>query len=642
MQAGAFGTGTESDSSTDQAWTQQDLVVPGAAPSGLQHQKIAESLQQQQQQQQLFQHQQQQQQQELQLASDTQRANAGFAPIGLATPVAGQDIGRALYGSFPAQDVSQLATMQVGATGRGTEFGPSFAQPGVQQDLGVPSEAQNGLQLQRLIYGQQQQQLFQYQQLQQQQGLQALEASLFVGSQQHQQQPQQSLAPLATIEGASGANNIVNSQDNLAQVQQAQLGAWGDTGFSPLRNNIAQDRQVLATSLNEGAGSLGAASLINNFLPEAGLNLAIATRPMASDSMEANQLAWQQANSLAAEQSYLLGSKILPADLNFQTPEQHQQKLSLIQQQQQQQDQQQLFMNQQIMALGQQQQQQQQQGQSVSLPQQQQQGVVYPIAIDPRVELVEQADVPKPSKLDQQEALAFEPLNHLPNELLHPNEQIGPNFSLEQQDLPQEFANQAQFQPLTNFGSPVSSLQPATGQLPNGRLDGGLFDATGVTPLEPAADQTVIQPEAMREVEISPDHLAELGQVGPMAQHPIEPMMQPTDLLPPGVQYDVVSRQTVPVQVGPDDNNVAYSGEPSDVLKRGLETWASISPISDLNQTQSVTGERPIVVDSMSYETDALVDANGEPRIISRVESVPRIERKIMYPRDLIRAQMAV
>lgn len=60
----------------------------------------------------------------------------------------------------------------------------------------------------------------------------------------------------------------------------------------------------------------------------------------------------------------------------------------------------------------------------------------------------------------------------------------------------------------------------------------------------------------------------------------------------------------------------------------------SFDPLPGLRQNSALQTEKPIVVDSLKYQTDTIVYDSTEPKII-RFDYGPSIQRKILYPIDV-------
>ena len=210
--------------------------------------------------------------------------------------------------------------------------------------------------------------------------------------------------------------------------------------------------------------------------------------------------------------------------------------------------------------------------------------------------------------------------------------------------------------PLAPFSPPTdvktqhfasSGLAQGVRRKANLRSDGlvglGLYD---YTPLEPVAETTLLN--VLLDV---PYNDRGVPPLAPMVE-PMEPMalMAPSSAgeMDPTLAngYEVISSRVIPIAESADPNDrFSATSEPSNLLNRSLEVWESFSPVPDLMEAKRIVDYpgRPIVVDSLTYETNALVDGavnqrlvdDGgiliEPRIV-RVDSSPRIERKVIYP----------
>lgn len=208
-------------------------------------------------------------------------------------------------------------------------------------------------------------------------------------------------------------------------------------------------------------------------------------------------------------------------------------------------------------------------------------------------------------------------------------------------------------QSVTKIGSGLSNggllAQPEQSQ-----LFGVEFATSGMTPLEPIADQALIDADMQAPMNEAPlSGLVEPmiepfggsvanGHLGTrMMEQQLQQQQHPFSQLP--FPFQLMGRQVFPVEPVAPMETMSSSSEPSPALKRGLGLWESSSPIPQLQQTLALTGSRPIIVDSMKYETKALVnplDGALEPsgldkgQVLARLDSPAILERKIIYPRD--------
>lgn len=171
-------------------------------------------------------------------------------------------------------------------------------------------------------------------------------------------------------------------------------------------------------------------------------------------------------------------------------------------------------------------------------------------------------------------------------------------------------------------------LQPGEMQqlvLPNSQAE---------TPLEPVAEQALVNADIQGASIAFDDSLAQPIEF----MEPMNPM-SPMEAGPAGSQMSFAGPFVVSPEPGAgepsNEERASGSSEPSKVLMKGFEVWKNFNPLPGMRSNPASRAGRPIVVDSMSYETDALVDETSDashPRIL-RWDSVPLIQRKVIYPK---------
>lgn len=153
---------------------------------------------------------------------------------------------------------------------------------------------------------------------------------------------------------------------------------------------------------------------------------------------------------------------------------------------------------------------------------------------------------------------------------------------------------------------------------------------TDATPLEPAAEQAFYQAEMQAASNFGTDTIANF--VEPV--DPVLPAQLPMPVAPEPI-YGFGPYAIPPI--------ISESSAPSPMLMNVFDEWREFNPLEQLRKDPVSRSEVPVVVDSLSYQTDALVEAasNGMGPKMVRWDSGPMIERKVLYPKDMIASEGA-
>lgn len=161
------------------------------------------------------------------------------------------------------------------------------------------------------------------------------------------------------------------------------------------------------------------------------------------------------------------------------------------------------------------------------------------------------------------------------------------------------------------------------------------------TPLEQAAGEAYVGSGVSRSPASIPEVPISELQIPVDLMEPMEPMNSDGpvyDSMPS--TFDVITKQILSGRElsNYDQHRLSDSSEPSQALQDGFGVWNNINPLPELRDNPVLRAEKPIIVDSLEYQTDALVyDSvnSAEPKLI-RFDYGPFIQRKILFPKSRV------